>query len=144
MILLDTNVISEMLRPQPDPVVVSWFKRAAGLPLYTTTVTEAELWSGVYLAPDGKRRTALHELISETLSEDFAGRIVSFDSAAAMAYAKINARRSQLGRPIATADCQIAAIAQVRGFKVATRDVAGFENCDIEIVDPWSRQVGVT
>jgi toxin FitB len=140
MILLDTNVISELMRPRPDTDVVSWFDSVDGLPLFISTVTEAELWSGLYLLPDGKRRTALEELIAETLAVDFAGRILPFDSASALAYGKISARRGKLGRPINTADCQIAAIAQVRGFKVATRDVRGFENCEIEIVDPWSKQ----
>jgi toxin FitB len=138
VILLDTNVISEMMRPRPEPLVVSWFDSVAGLPLYISAVTEAELWSGFHLLPIGKRRTVLESLISETLTEDFAGRILPFDSAAARSYGKISGQRSKLGRPINTADCEIAAIAKVHGLKLATRNTSDFEHCDIDLINPWS------
>jgi toxin FitB len=138
MILLDTNVISELMRPQPDAVVVSWFDRVDELPLFISTITEAELWSGIHQLAVGQRRTVLENLIVETLSEDFAGRILSFDSAAAKSYGKLSGHRAKLGRPIATADCQIAAIARVNGFKIATRNIKDFEHCEITVVNPWS------
>ena len=137
MILLDTNVISEMMRPLPDPQVLAWFDQQDGLPLYLSTITEAELWSGFHRLAEGKRKLALQVLISETLAEDFKGRILPFNSSAAHAYGKISAHRAQIGRPINTADCQIAAIAEVNGFKVATRNVKDFEECDVSLIDPW-------
>ncbi len=137
MILLDTNVISELMRPQPDAVVISWFDHVEGLPLFISTITEAELWSGIHHMPVGKRRTVLQTLIAETLTEDFAGRILSFDSVAAKSYGKLSGHRFGLGRPITTADCQIASIAQVNGFKLATRNTKDFEHCDICLINPW-------
>ena len=137
MILLDTNVISELMRPVPDPQVLLWFDRQDGLPLYLSTISEAELWSGFHRLADGKRKVALQVLISETLAEDFKGRILTFNSGAARIYGKISAHRAQIGKPITTADCQIAAIAQVNSFKLATRNIRDFEACDVSLVDPW-------
>ncbi len=141
MILLDTNVISEMMRPRPAAEVISWFDQVDGLPLFVSTITEAELWSGIHQLPVGKRRAELQTLISETLVEDFAGRVLLFDSVAAKSYGKISGQRASLGRPITTADCQIAAIAQVNGFKLATRNTKDFENCDISVINPWSTAI---
>jgi toxin FitB len=138
MILLDTNVISELFRPAPDAGVMSWFDRQAGLPLYISAMTEAELWSGFHRLPAGKRKSTLQKLIAETLAEDFAGRILSFDSVAARAYGKISALRAELGKPLNTADGQIAAIAQVKGFKLATRNLKDFAHCGVPLVNPWS------
>lgn len=138
MILLDTNVISEMMRPRPDPVVGAWFDRQDGLPLYISTITEGELWSGFERSPVGKKRAVVEALIAETFADDFAGRILAFDSAAARLFGMISAQRSRVGRPISTADCQIAAIAQVHGLKIATRNTKDFENCDVALVNPWT------
>jgi toxin FitB len=142
MILLDTNVVSELMRPKPDPAVVAWFDTRVGLPLYISTITEAELWSGVDRMPAGKRRLVLQSLITDMLDEDFAGRILAFDRAAARLYGHISARRADLGKPVSTADGQIAAIAKANGLKIATRNIKDFADCDVALVNPWSAKAG--
>ena len=137
MIVLDTNVVSELIRPRPNPSVVNWVARQPGTSLFISAVTEAELRYGVAILPAGHRRERLAAEIASTLREDFAGRILSFDSAAARAYAMIMADRRATGRPIGQFDCQIAAIARARGAPVATRDVADFAGCGIKVVNPW-------
>ena len=136
MIVLDTNVVSELMRPDPNPAVVDWVAAQAVPRLFLSTVTEAELRYGVEILPAGERRTRLLDEVEGMLSEDFAGRILPFDSAAAHAYALIAAARRAAGRPINHADCQIAAIARCRGASVATRDIAGFEGSGINLIDP--------
>jgi hypothetical protein len=138
MILVDTNVISELMRPNPAPRVVQWFEKNAGLPLFVSTMTEAELWAGFHRLPEGKRRLSIGEAIAATFSEDFAGRVLSFDSAAARAYGELSGMSKKLGRPMSTADSQIAAVAQVHGFKLATRNTSDFEHCGIAMIDPWA------
>ena len=139
MIVLDTNIVSELIRPRPNPSVVDWVARQPGTSLFISAVTEAELRYGVEILPAGHRRERLAAEIESTLREDFAGRILSFDSAAARAYAVIAAARRAAGRPISQADCQIAAIARSRGVPVATRDVADFAGCGIKVVNPWGK-----
>ena len=138
MIVLDTNVVSELMRPDPSSHVVDWVARQAVPRLYLSTISEAELRYGVEILPAGERRTRLLDEVEGMLSEDFAGRILPFDSAAAHAYAVIAAARRAAGRPINHADCQIAAIARCRGASVATRDVADFEGSGIDVIDPWA------
>jgi toxin FitB len=138
MILLDTNVISELMRPKPDPVVVSWFDRVGELPLYISTVSEGELWAGLNVMPSGKRRLTLETLVAEMLADDFAGRILSFDRQAARLFGDISGLRAKVGRPIGTADNQIAAIARAHGFKLATRNTKDFDHCDVDLINPWS------
>jgi toxin FitB len=138
VILLDTNVISEMMRPKPDSDVESWFESVEGLPLYISAITEGELWAGLHRLAAGKRRNLLTALIQETLERDFGGRVLPFDSAAAKAFGKINADRLSRGRPIDTADCQIAAIASVKGLRLATRNIRDFDYSGIVVLDPWS------
>lgn len=138
MILLDTNVISEQVRTAPEPAVLNWFKSVANVPLFISAVTEAELWFGYHRLPAGRKKANLLSLLSEILAEDFANRILSFDSAAAKAYGKICSARAEIGRPISTADCQIAAIAQVHQFKIATRNTKDFESCGIALLNPWT------
>jgi predicted nucleic acid-binding protein len=135
--LLDTNVVSELMRPQPAPAVLNWFAARDPTALFLSAISEAELRTGVAVLPAGKRRDSLTETIDAMIAEDFAGRILPFDSAAAKAFAVITATRRAAGRPIMEADCQIAAIARSRGVIVATRNVADFEGCGIGIVDPW-------
>ena len=139
MIVLDTNIVSELIRPRPNPSVVDWVARQPGTSLFISAITEAELRYGVEILPAGHRRERLAAEIETTLREDFAGRILSFDSAAAHAYAVIAAARRAVGRPISQADCQIAAIARSRGVPVATRDVADFAGCRIKVVNPWGK-----
>ncbi|WP_299911444.1 type II toxin-antitoxin system VapC family toxin [uncultured Paracoccus sp.] len=137
MIILDTNVVSELLRPAPEKRVVDWLGDLDGSGVYLTAITEAELRLGVAILPAGKRRDGLADMIDQIIREDFADRILSFDSPAAIAFAAIAASRRASGRPIAHADCQIAAIAQAAGAKVATRNTPDFADCGIKLVNPW-------
>jgi len=137
MIVLDTNIISELLRPAPNPQVETWLAAQDGATLYFTTVGEAELRHGVAILPAGRRRSALGQAIEGMLEEDFRDRILPFDRAAARAYASIAAERRALGRPISQFDCQIAAIARAREAAVATRNTGDFEDCGIAVIDPW-------
>ena len=137
MILLDTNVISELLRKTPEPKVEAWLAAQDGAEVYLSAVSEAELRLGVAVMPAGRRRDALAGMVDEMLREDFRARILPFDSSAAVAYAAIAADRQAAGRPISQFDCQIAAIACAHGAVVATRNVRDFEGCGIGIIDPW-------
>ena len=137
MILLDTNIVSELMRPMPSQTVMSWLAAQPAASLFISAVTEAELRYGVLLLPEGRKRAELVAAIEGMLAEDFVGRILPFDSAAAVAFAAIAAGRRQAGRPISQFDAQIAAIAQSRGAELATRNVADFEGCGVEIINPW-------
>jgi predicted nucleic acid-binding protein len=137
VILSATNVISELMRPEPARAVLDWFAAQESTGLFFSAVSEAELRTGAAVLPAGKRRDSLTAIIDSMIEEDFAGRVLSFDSAAAKAYAVIAAVRHAAGRPIMEADCQIAAIASVQGAAVATRNVTDFEGCGITIIDPW-------
>ena len=137
MFLLDTNVVSELLRSSPEPVVETWVGNRRATDLYFSAIGEAELRYGVAILPAGRRQTALASAIEAILREDFVDRILPFDSGAAREYADIAAARRSAGRPIAPADCQIAAIARCRGIAIATRNVRDFGEVGIEVVDPW-------
>ena len=138
MIILDTNVLSELMRPKPTPRVVAWIAKQPATELFTTSITEAEIFYGIELLTKGKRRDGLLTAAEAMFAEDLAGRIFGFESGAARAFSKIGAHRRALGRPISHADAQIAAIAQVRGAKLATRNVADFAGCGLDVVDPWN------
>ncbi|TDX26828.1 type II toxin-antitoxin system VapC family toxin [Rhodovulum visakhapatnamense] len=138
MIILDTNVISELLRPAPEPKVEHWLSAQDGLNVYLTSISEAELRYGLAIMENGKRRAALIDAVDRILREDLAGRILPFDSDAAQSYATIAASRRAAGRPIAQADCQIASIAHSRGASVATRNTPDFEGCEIDLINPWT------
>ncbi|MGE4482449.1 type II toxin-antitoxin system VapC family toxin [Acidocella sp.] len=139
MILLDTNVLSELMRPSPAPAVETWVSAQPAAGIFISAITEAELRYGLALLPDGQRRRRLLVQAQAMLAEDFAGRILPFDSAAAEAYAPIAAARRLAGRPISQADAQIAAIAASRGAALATRNVMDFTDCGITILDPWAK-----
>ena len=138
MFVLDTNVVSELMLPHPLARVVDWVARQPSQGMYISTVSEAELRYGAEILPQGRRRERLFAEIEGMLNEDFAGRILPFDSAAAQAYAVIAAARRAAGHPVNHADCQIAAIARSAGASVATRDSDGFQGCGIDVVNPWS------
>jgi predicted nucleic acid-binding protein len=138
MILLDTNILSELMCAAPEKSVEQWLADQPDASVFISAVTEAELRYGVALLPTGKRRSALAAVIEGMLGEDFTGRILPFDSAAAVAFAEIAATRRQAGRPIAQADAQIAAIARSRRAALATRNVPDFEGCGIDVVNPWT------
>lgn len=137
MIVLDTNVLSELMRPEPNARVVRWLEKQPTTRLFTTSITQAEILHGILVLPPGKRRQALEEAAGGMFEEDFAGRVLAFDSAAALAYATLARDRQRAGRPISQFDAQIAAIAAVHNASVATRNVADFEGCGIEVLDPW-------
>ena len=139
MILLDTNILSELMRPTPEAAVEQWLAGQPAASVFISAITEAELRYGLALMPSGKRRSALAVEIENMLGEDFSGRILPFDSPAAVAFAEIAAERRQAGRPISQADAQIAAIARSRGAALATRNVPDFEGCGVEIINPWTR-----
>jgi len=138
MILLDTNVLSELMRAEPEAAVERWLAAQPAAGVFISSVTEVELRYGLRLLPDGKRRLSLTSMVEGMLAEDFKGRILPFDSPAAIAFAEIAAERRRVGKPISQADAQIAAIARSRGAAVATRNVGDFTGCGIEVIDPWS------
>jgi toxin FitB len=141
MIILDTNVLSELMRANPSARVVGWIEKQPITELFTTAITEAEIFYGIEMLDKGKRREGLLRAAEAMFSEDFRGRIFGFESEAAQNFARIAAHRRVLGRPISHADAQIAAIAQVHGAKLATRDSADFAECGIpEVIDPWSAE----
>jgi predicted nucleic acid-binding protein len=137
MIVLDTNVVSELMRPLPSDQVVGWTRSRAGAELFTTAITVAEIFYGIERLPRGKRRAAFEAAAEAILTDEFAGRVIGFDSHAARAFAKIAARRRAMGKPISQSDAQIAAIVQVCGATLATRNLPDFQECDIRLVDPW-------
>jgi hypothetical protein len=137
MIVLDTNVLLETLRQRPEEAVQRWIKAQSASSLFTTTVCEAEIFYGVALLPPGRRRTALAQAVATIFAEEFFGRILPFDSAAARAFAEIAAARRRLGRPIDDFDAQTAAIARSCSAAIATRNVDDFADCGIVVIDPW-------
>ena len=138
VLLLDTNVVSELIRRSPDLAVEAWAAGRTLEDLFFSAVGEAELRYGAAILPTGRRRETLVSDIERMLRDAFEGRVLPFDSEAARAYAEIAAMRRFAGRPVAPADCQIAAIARARGMAVATRNVRDFEDMGIEVVDPWA------
>jgi toxin FitB len=138
VIVLDTNVLSELMRAQPAASVMAWFTARPVASLFTTTITQAEILYGIGLVSLGRRRSRLEESARQMFGTDFADRILPFDSSAAEAYAAIAAARQRSGRPIAQFDAQIAAIARSRDADVATRNVADFEGCGLRVLDPWA------
>ena len=136
--LLDTNVVSELLRPSLHPAVEVWVEERSAIDLYFSAVGEAELRYGVVTLPMGQRRDALALVVEAILREDFNGRILPFDCAAARQYADIAAMRRAIDRPIAPTDCQIAAIARSQGMAVVTRNIRDFEGMNVEVIDPWT------
>jgi toxin FitB len=137
MIVLDTNVLSEMMRASPCAEVVEWLAAQPSMSLYTTTITQAEILYGVGLLPAGRRRTQLASTVEAMFADDFAGRVLPFDSSAAVAFAKVAVDRRQSGRPISQHDAQIAAIARSRSAAVATRNVDDFSDCGLRVHNPW-------
>ena len=137
MIVLDTNVLSEVLRPVPESKVLTWLSSQPRLSLFTTTVTRGEVLFGLRLLPEGQRRLGLWAAALAIFDEDFSGQVLSFDSGAADAYAEIAANRRSAGKPISQFDAMIAAISRSRGASLATRNVRDFANCGITVVNPW-------
>ena len=138
MTLLDTNVISELVRREPDPGVVAFVRGLAADSVFTAAICEAEIRWGLARMPPGSRRDDLTARIGELLLRGFAGRILVFDSACAALYGEVRASREAGGKPISVEDAMIAATARAYGVALATRNVPDFEGCGVEaIVNPW-------
>jgi len=137
MVLLDTNVISELMRPEASAIVLKWFSRQHAHELYSSSVSVAEIFYGVELFPAGKRRNELLAGAERMFANVLAGRVFAFEDEAARAFARIASVRRKAGRPIAEMDARIAAIADVHGATLATRNTADFEGCGIRLVNPW-------
>jgi toxin FitB len=140
VIILDTNVVSEPLRPEPEPVVLAWLDAQAPATLCLTSITLAELLAGVAALPAGRRRNKLGQALNEQVLPLFEGRVLAFDAQAAHAYARVQAGAHAAGNPISFADAAIAAIAAAHGFAVAARNGRDFKGTGVEVLDPW-RQV---
>jgi predicted nucleic acid-binding protein len=140
MILVDTNVISEPLRKNPDPVVIEWIDAQPLETLYLSAITVAELRFGIVSLPTGKRRDRLHESMENRVLPLFTGRVLAFDLPASQAYAELMSRARAAGRAIGAADGYIAATAAANRMAVATRDAAAFAAVGIPVIDPWRQQ----
>lgn len=138
MIILDTNIISELMKPRPHPAVFDWFGMQAAARLFTTSVNKAEILYGIAALPDGRRRAELAVAAEEIFAEELADRVLPFDATAANHYAEIVVMRRRAGRPIESFDAQIAATALVFGADIATRDLSGFADCGVNLIDPWA------
>lgn len=137
MIVLDTNVASELMRAIPADAVMRWLAEQLATSLYTTSITQAEILHGVMRLPPGKRRNDFAAAAEATFNEEFSARMLTFGSAAAISYARIAAARQRAGRPISHFDAQIAAIAHSSGASVASRNVKNSHRCGIKVVNPW-------
>ena len=137
MILLDTNVVSEVMKAQPAEAVVTWLNVQASEKLYVCTITIGEIAYGLRILPDGKRRSGLRERFEQFIALAFNRRVLAYDEAAARIYGELMGARKELGRPMSVPDGQIAAIACHNHLAVATRNVVDFENCGIDIINPF-------
>lgn len=137
MIVLDTNVLSELMRREPHPAVFAWVAAQPRETLHTTSITQAEILFGIASLPCGRRRTALAATAEAMFAFEFADRILPFDRIAAENYARIVSERRRAGTRIEAFDALIAATALVAGADLATRDVGGFEGCGLRLIDPW-------
>ncbi len=138
MIVLDTNVLSETLRPSPSDRVMRWLAAQEPLAVYVTTITLAEVLYGIEVLPAGKRRSRLGAAVGKILAEEFAGRILPFDEDAARLFPQIVAGPEAAGRPVSQFDAMIAAIARSRRAALATRNTDDFDLCGVRIVNPWT------
>lgn len=137
MIILDTNVVSELMKPKPAASVASWLAAQPATTVFTTSITQAEILHGVVLLPAGRRRAEIEAAAESMFREDFDGRILGFGTDAALPYALIASERRRAGRPISQFDAQIAAIAYSAKAVLATRNVADFKGCGLKLLDPW-------
>jgi predicted nucleic acid-binding protein len=140
-VLLDTNVLSELLRARPDSKVLAWFTSQPANGLFVSALTQAEMMLGARLLPAGKRRQRLEQALEAMFLEDFAGRVMPFDSGSAADYAAVVATRRGAGTPISQFDGQIAAIALSYRLGLATRNVSDFEGCGLALTNPWDNAV---
>ena len=140
MILLDTNVVSEMMRPFPDPGVTLWLDAFPSSEVWVSAITKAEIYLGIAVLPDGKRRERLFILAELMFSEDFKGQCLPFDCESSPVYGRMIAERNRQGRPISVEDAQIAAIAVTGRLTLATRNEKDFTGIqELDIVNPWDQ-----
>lgn len=137
MIILDTNVISEMMKSSPSPVVATWLDGQNITQLFITTVTIAEIAYGLHALPEGNRRKSLEEAFNQAILEGFMHRILPFDEEAAHCYGKLMGQRKALGKPMSILDGQIASIANVQGATIATRNIRDFGDCGLQLLNPF-------
>jgi predicted nucleic acid-binding protein len=140
VIVLDTNVVSALMQREPDAVVVAWLDHQPAPSIWTTSVTVFEIRFGLEILPAGRRRRELEDAFARAIEEDFEGRVLAFDQAAALAAGTIAARRRRTGRSVEIRDTQIAGIVSARHGSLATRNTRHFADLGLSVVDPWSRR----
>lgn len=139
MLIFDTNMLSELMKLEPDSSVVSWVSIQSIASIFTTTISQAEILYGIALLSAGRRKSNLYAEAQAMFSEDYKGRILPFDQNSASAYAEIASSRRASGFPIRQFDAQIAAITRTRGARLVTRNSDDFRDCGIEVINPWSK-----
>ncbi len=137
MYVFDTNVMSEVMKEKPHPAVVAWLRGCPAEAMFTTAISRSEILYGIRRLPEGARRQRLERASRALFAQEFDRRVLPFDVDAADAYANLRLTRTRAGRPLATEDGMIAAIALVQGAAVVTRDTDGFEGCSITLINPW-------
>jgi len=138
VILLDTNVVAEVMRPRPEQAVIDWLNAANGGSLYLSAVTLGEIEYGLAILPDGQRRDSLRARFDAFVHRAFSERVLPYDEQAAQHYGSIMGARRRAGRPTTAPDGQIAAIASLRGMTVATRNTRDFADCGVDVINPWA------
>ena len=137
MIVIDTNIISEVMKPSPSLAVLKWLNQQNSNSLFVSTITLGEIEYGLRILPTGKRRHELKERFEQFIFQAFRQRILVFDEAAARSYGEVMGHRKDLGRPMSVPDGQIAAIARSKGFAIATRNTSDFEECGFDLFNPF-------
>ena len=136
--LIDTNVLSELMRTQPESTVMTWFDRHVDTVCFTSSITKAEIFLGIALLPESIRRTRLENAAQKMFSEDFTERCLPFDKHAAIVYAELVAHRKRIGKPLCTEDAQIAAIAVTENLTLVTRNIKDFTEIEgLKLINPW-------
>ena len=136
--LLDTNVLSETMKPRPAAAIASWMRAQPVRSLFTAALCQAEILAGIAVLPTSRRRAELEAIAQAIFGQDFEGRVLPFDADAASAYAELFAARRQAGRPIEMPDLIVAATARAHDAAIVTRDRSGFEGCGLTLIDPWT------
>lgn len=139
MIVLNTNVISEIMRPHPSTAVVAWLNQQPGINLFITTISLAEIGYGLRVLADGKRRRILQNRFDQFITQGFEYRILDFDIAAARTYSEIMGHKKEIGCPMSFSDGQIAAITLANNFMLATRNIKDFNHCGLDLINPFDQ-----
>jgi predicted nucleic acid-binding protein len=137
MYILDTNVLSSLMTAEPAKPVAAWVSAQVAEQLFTTAICQAEILAGLAIMPDGRRRRDLEAAAQAMFLADFEGRVLPFGTEAAVMYADLFAARRQAGRPAATVDLMIAAVAKSHGASVVTRNTRDFDECGVAVINPW-------